>query len=62
MNYEPSDDLETRWCTECGEECYVVKVDNGIRPYEACGMKGVHHQYEWVSNCCEAPVSLSNEE
>lgn len=52
--YEPEE--ETGRCTECGENCTVIGVDNGIGPYEFWGQKGTDVQIDLVSNCCEAKV------
>ena len=35
---------ETTWCIECGEECYLKVIDEGLAPG--------HHVYEVVSYCC----------
>ncbi len=54
---EPDDDDQvTGWCECCGAECYGVAVDNGIGSYEYWGSKGVHHQIDCESNCCNAKV------
>jgi hypothetical protein len=43
-------------CSECGEECTGVAVDEGIGAYEFWGAKGVQHDWRWASPCCEAEV------
>ena len=43
-------------CSHCGHECELIEVDNGIGSYEFWGARGVHHEYETVSSCCEEPV------
>ncbi len=42
------------WCVECGEECEIVEVDEGIGPYEFWGAPGNDIQIVKVSYCCEA--------
>lgn len=49
-----SEELEEGICAECGEECFAKTIDNGIGGYEFWGAKGTHHDYQVVSNCCEA--------
>ena len=34
----------------------MVRVDQGIGPYEFWGRKGFDSNLQWVSNCCEAQV------
>lgn len=43
-------------CMGCGDACREVREDFGIGPYEYAGARGVHHDYHWVSDCCEADV------
>ncbi len=43
-------------CEECGEPCEVVAIDEGIGLYEYGSISGVHHEWVWVSLCCEASV------
>jgi len=43
-------------CSDCGQECSVVTVDQGIGGYEYWGSKGVHHDYQPGSSCCGAEV------
>ena len=40
-------------CDCCGHEAEPVKVDMGIGPYEFWGARGVHHDYQTVTKCCE---------
>lgn len=57
--YDPddySDTLETGFCTDCGKECRIILIDEGIGSYEYWGQKGVHHDYRRASYCCEADV------
>jgi hypothetical protein len=42
-------------CSCCGLECTATCVDEGIGPYDGFG-GGVHHDYRWVSPCCEEEV------
>lgn len=55
---EPDDDSSPTegWCAHCNKECIGVAVDNGIGSYEYWGSKGVHHQIDIESNCCNAQV------
>lgn len=46
-------------CTDCGEECETLVVDNGIGSYEYGGSKGVDTRLEVVSDCCQASVTDS---
>ena len=43
-------------CSHCGHECDLIEVDNGIGSYEFWGARGVHHDYDAVSDCCGEPV------
>lgn len=43
-------------CNECGEECEAVYKDLGYGPYEYWGFRGTHHDYQFVSPCCDADV------
>lgn len=43
-------------CEECGKECTGQWVDFGIGPYEYWGARCVDTNYQYVSNCCEAPI------
>lgn len=49
-------------CKECGEECTLVKIDDGIGSYEFWGHKGFHHDYRIGSKCCEADYELEPNE
>lgn len=42
------------WCEECGEECDVQYVDQGIGSYEFWGQRGVDRNVLPCSDCCEA--------
>lgn len=44
------------YCEECGQECGVKIIDEGIGPYECHGYKGNDVQLEAVSDCHDAPV------
>lgn len=48
-------------CSECGQECEIHNVDCGIGPYEFWGQKCIHHDFRWMSKCCDAPA-LNEEE
>lgn len=43
-------------CEECGQPCRGTWADFGIGPYEYWGAKGVDTDYQFVSECCEAPI------
>ena len=43
-------------CTECGEECEIKEIDNGIGCHEFHGAKGSQVNMVEVSDCCKAPV------
>lgn len=43
-------------CTTCGEVCEVIKIDEGIGPYEYWGTTGFHHDWVAASDCCHAPA------
>lgn len=49
-------DEELGVCSECGEECYGHLVDCGIGPYEFWGQRCTHHDWRWMSKCCDAPL------
>lgn len=53
-DWHPSDDEEFAICKECGEECVIIVVDEGIGSYEFWGANGTHHDYREVSSCCES--------
>jgi len=40
-------------CSNCGHLCGTIEVDNGIGPYEFWGDRGVHHDWQTVSGCCQ---------
>lgn len=54
--YDEDDSSTTGWCCNCGKECYIEYVDNGIGSYEYWGQKGVHTQIDAESSCCGAEV------
>ena len=41
-------------CEACGKEANFKIEDFGIGAYEFWGAKGTHHDYQWISECCEA--------
>lgn len=43
-------------CLECGEICHPKKVDYGVGRIEVHGHIINHHDWQWESDCCEAPV------
>lgn len=49
-------------CTDCGEPCHAVRIDVGIGPYEYWGATGVHHDWRWLSPCCEAEMAPASDE
>lgn len=51
---------ERHWCTECGEECSIKVIDEGIGSYEFWGARGIHVDKRTVSSCCEAEVTTEN--
>lgn len=55
-DYDDGPDLPSGICSGCGEECTATVVDEGIGPYEAWGVKGVHHDYCVCSPCCNEEV------
>lgn len=44
------------FCGNCGCICNVVKVDNGIGPYEYWGQHQVDSDIDIESECCSAQV------
>lgn len=46
----------TYYCSECNKECDAVEMDFGIGPYEFWGFMGSHHNWQWVSQCCEGDL------
>jgi hypothetical protein len=44
------------YCSECGQECDGILIEDGIGPYECFGATGVHRSRRWVSPCCEAEI------
>lgn len=61
--YEPGmNDEETPegYCDDCALPCYGVLVDEGIGAYEFWGQRGVHHDYVYKSNCCNAEILDQN--
>lgn len=43
-------------CTECGKDCTAVQRDCGFGLSEYWGATSVDHDWQIVSDCCEAPV------
>jgi hypothetical protein len=41
-------------CAECMSKSSFHLEDFGIGSYEFWGARGTDHQWEWVSDCCEA--------
>ena len=57
MRYcDPPDYIGDR-CDACKEHCEPVLVDFGIGPNEMWGVIQNHHDWAWVSNCCEANLT-----
>lgn len=56
MKHEPGEDVPEGYCESCGLPCIGVEHDDGIGPYEYWGQKGNHHDYVFLSNCCEAAI------
>ena len=42
-------------CSDCKQSADFKLEDFGIGAYEYWGARGTHHDYQWVSTCCEAP-------
>jgi len=42
-------------CSECQRPTRFKIEDFGIGSYEYWGARGVHHDYQWTSECCDAP-------
>ena len=42
-------------CSECNKEANFKLEDFGIGTYEFWGAVGTNHDYQWISECCEAP-------
>lgn len=55
---EHEDDEEPVYgiCASCGKQAKAVRRDMGIGPYEYWGARGTHHDWQIVSECCEAEV------
>lgn len=47
-------------CDCCGHLAEETTVDMGIGAYEFWGARGVHHDYQTVSRCCEAEIVEGN--
>ena len=43
-------------CGYCGKSCGSRAIDEGIGSYDYGSIRGVHHEWVWVSDCCEAEV------
>lgn len=43
-------------CKNCGEECSIVAIDEGIGHYEYFGAKGYDSRIVHGSDCCECDV------
>jgi len=43
-------------CSCCGNECYIVKIDEGYDGYEYGSYRGTHHNYVYVSHCCGSDI------
>lgn len=50
------EDMAEGICADCGHACRATVIDNGIGAYEFWGARGVHHDYQQASPCCEAEV------
>ena len=46
--------VATGTCSECNKKADFKLEDFGIGSYEFCGDRGTHHDWQWVSVCCEA--------
>lgn len=46
--------LECR-CLNCGQLCHARLADYGVGKIEVHGHKTTHHDWQWESDCCEAP-------
>jgi len=45
---------EKKVCGNCGQECDVITIDEGIGIYEFWGDVCTHHEYVDVSECCHS--------
>lgn len=45
-------DTDRYICSGCEEPCLIKMQDEGIGAYEYWGIRGVHHDYVPVSECC----------
>ncbi|MDY0188918.1 MAG: hypothetical protein RBR16_13460 [Syntrophus sp. (in: bacteria)] len=52
---DPDDPGEGR-CSECGQMCRPVKVDFGYGRLNIRGVWFTHHDYRYLSPCCDAEV------
>ncbi len=50
------------FCSECKKPCQEVERDFGIGAYEYWGATGSHHNWQWVSECCDGDVVDSLDE
>jgi hypothetical protein len=45
----------TTHCEDCeATDPLMILMDFGIGPYEFWGARGSHHDWTWVTQCCEA--------
>lgn len=42
-------------CSKCERHSGFRREDQGIGGYEFWGSRETHHNWQWVSECCEAP-------
>ena len=49
-------DLDRYFCSDCEEPCLIRMQDEGIGAYEYWGCKGVHRDWQPVSDCCGADI------
>ena len=60
---ETNDEKTVGVCTQCGEQCSVIPLDNSFDyagPYCTGGRGGIHYPLDYgrpVSDCCEAEVA-----
>jgi len=55
MAREPKPKYAIGECSRCKQHTAFRLVDHGIGSYEFWGERGTHHDYQWESECCEAP-------
>jgi len=49
-------------CLACKQPCTTHEVDFGIGPYEYWGCRGVDHDWQTVSTCCDADFTENEDD